>query len=76
MARRTLNVFGDKSEQSELAQHHAIVERYDSFVLVEATVAEARRLGDEYPVEDISDLYKSLLACMTIDTSRPRSDSR
>jgi serine protease AprX len=71
---RILKVFATGAEQDRLAGQVDVLERYDAFVLVEATPAAARKLAREQLVEDITDLYEIPLGTGTIDTSTARVD--
>ena len=70
-----LKVFADEAEQKQLADGLHTLERYDGFVLVEASSAAAKRISREYLVEDVSDLYAIPTGAGEIDTSVPRIDS-
>ncbi|MBI3628713.1 MAG: S8 family serine peptidase [Candidatus Rokubacteria bacterium] len=67
-----LNVFAGKDDAPAILKRSRLIERYDAFLLVEATPAAARAIGRRYPVEDITDHYRLELANVNINTSRPR----
>jgi subtilisin family serine protease len=71
---RILKIFASGDEQDAAADGAAVVERYDGFVVVDATAAEAKRLARRFPVEDITDQYVLHVGDRTIDTSTPRVD--
>lgn len=54
---RTLKVFAQKSEFADLLLHTTLVARYPAFLVVQTTDAQAKTLGQRYPLEDISDQY-------------------
>src|SRR5256885_272407 len=71
---RTLKVFATDGEQERLPEGLDIVERYDAFVLAEASPTLAKKLAQEHLVEDITDQYEIQVGTGTIDTSAPRID--
>jgi subtilisin family serine protease len=71
---RILKVFATEAEQDRLAEQLDVLERYDAFVLAEASPAAAKRLAREQLVEDITDEYEIRVGTQTIDTSTPRVD--
>jgi subtilisin family serine protease len=76
IAKRTLKVFCSRSEMTELAAEHEVVESYESFVLLRVSPREAAVLRGRFPTEDITDLYTLRIGTRKIDTSRPRLDAR
>jgi len=53
----TLKVFGAKPDSLEIVQSARIIEKYDAFLLVEASDADAKTISRKFPVEDITSLY-------------------
>jgi len=76
MPTRILKVLCTGAEQDAVAAKHRTVERYEGFVVVEASPAEAEALGAEHLVEDITDDFVIHLPDRDIDTSRPRLDAK
>jgi serine protease AprX len=72
---QVLKIFADKQGQASLAQTLPVLERYDGFILVEATSAQAKRLSREYLVEDVTSLYAIPTARGAIDTTGPRVEA-
>jgi hypothetical protein len=72
---RILKVFAAGDEQERLAEKLHILERYDAFVLAEATPAVAKRIARDNLTEDITSQYEIPVAAGTIDTSIPRIDA-
>ena len=67
-----LKIFADKRGQAALAEDLRVLERYDGFILVEASAAQAKRLARNYLVEDITTQYAIPTNEGEIDTSVPR----
>ena len=67
-----LKVFARKQEAADVLAQSTLIERYDAFLLVQATPASARALARKYPVEDITDQYEIDLPNVDIKTTRPR----
>ena len=63
-----LKVFAPKAQVAEVLQHARLIERYDAFVVVEASGGEARALARKYPTEDITAQYRLQLAGRQINT--------
>ena len=72
---RILKVFVTKPEQEQLDKKLDILERYDAFVLTEASPAKAKEIARKHLVEDITDEYQIPVGMGTIDTSVPRVDA-
>ena len=53
-----LKVFARKQEAADVLAQSTLIERYDAFLLVQATPASTRALARKYPVEDITDQYE------------------
>src|SRR5579862_3006280 len=53
----TFKVFAHKEEIPTVLKSAKLIEKYDAFLLVQASEAVARRLAKKFPVEDISDQY-------------------
>ena len=66
--KRILKVFVTGADPDLAAQNVAVLERYDAFVVIEASRAAAKTLARRHLVEDITDQYRILLA--TWDPSR------
>jgi serine protease AprX len=71
---RILKIFCSGAEQDRLAGVYRIIERYQGFVLVEVGETEVNELAQQYPVEDITELYTIRIGDRAIDTSQPRVD--
>jgi serine protease AprX len=71
-----VKVFCTGSAQDRLAERYPVKERYDGFVLAEVPQKGLRQLSREYPVEDITDLYRIPVGKRLINTSRPRFDAK
>ncbi|MEJ2165214.1 MAG: S8 family serine peptidase [Desulfobacterales bacterium] len=71
---RTLKIFCSGAEQDRLADVYHIIERYQGFVLIELSEDNINEVARQYPVEDITELYKIQVGERTIDTSKPRVD--
>jgi serine protease AprX len=71
---RILKIFCSGAEQDRLAEVNRIIERYPGFVLVEAGADKIKELAQQYPIEDITELYTLRVGKRTIDTSQPRVD--
>ncbi len=67
-----LKVFASEDELTDVLKRSRLIEKYNAFVLVEATPATARALGRKYPIEDITDQYQLELPNVVVNTSRPR----
>jgi serine protease AprX len=72
MANRVLKIFATGAERRQVEREVDVVERYDAFVVAEASAAKAKRLSREHLVEDITADYAIPLGAGTIDTSVPR----
>ncbi len=68
-----LKVFVSGDEQEKIPSGK-IIERYDGFVLLEASEAEAAELQRNYLCEDITSLYQIQTRARTINTNRARID--
>jgi subtilisin family serine protease len=76
-SKRILKVFATGAEQDRLAETVDVLERYDAFLLAEASPAVAKKLAREQLVEDVTDQYEIPLgAGAAIDTTTPRVDER
>ena len=76
---RMLKVFVTARLQDELAEHYEVVARYDAFVVVDVSAAEAVAIGEHHLVEDITDQYAIPLGGelnSSIDASLPRITAR
>jgi serine protease AprX len=76
---RMLKVFGTARQQDELAERYDVVQRYDAFVVVDVSAAEAEAIGEHNLVEDITEQYAIPLGGelnSSIDVSKPRITSR
>lgn len=73
---RMLKVFCRGADQDRLADMHRVIERYDGFVLAAVPKRGVSQLSRQYPVEDITDLYTIRVGERSIDTSRPRLDTK
>jgi hypothetical protein len=76
MPSRILKVLCTGAEQDAVAAKHRTVERYEGFVVVEASSAEAEALGAQHLVEDLTDDFVIHLPDRDIDTSQPRLDAQ
>jgi len=70
---KILKVFVSGDEQEKLPSGK-IIERYDGFVLIEASESEATELQRNYLCEDITSLYQIQTRARTINTNRARID--
>ena len=52
-----LKVYANANETPTVLQSAKLIEKYDAFVLVQASEAAARELAKKFPLEDISDQY-------------------
>jgi len=68
----TLKVFAGKEDAPDVLARATLIERYDAFLLVQATPAVARALARKYLVEDITDQYEIEMPNAKINTARPR----
>jgi serine protease AprX len=68
----TLKVFAGKEDAPDILARATLIERYDAFLLVQATPAAARALASKYPVEDITTQYEIEMPNAKINTGRPR----
>ncbi len=76
---RILKVFVSGRQQDEFAERYEVVERYDAFVVVDASAVDAQAIGEHYLVEDITDQYAIPLGGevnSSIDASVPRITAR
>lgn len=72
---RILKIFATEAEQKKLPEKLDILERYDAFVLAQATPAAAKKIARDHLVEDITDRYEIPIGTGTIDTSAPRIEA-
>lgn len=70
---KILKIFVSGDEQEKIPSGK-IIERYDGFVLIEASAAEAAELQRNYLCEDITPLYQIQTRARTINTNRARID--
>lgn len=73
--KRILKVFATGTEQERIAEKLDVLERYDAFLLAEATSATAKKIAREHLVEDITDQYQIPVGAGAIETSTPRVDA-
>lgn len=71
---RIYKVFCSRDKQKKVIKGRDVVARYDSFVIVETTQADAKALRQSYPVEDITKQYVIRIGDTVIDTSKHRID--
>jgi serine protease AprX len=69
-------VFVSGEEQKAVQQNYKVIEKYESFLLVDVTPEELTTLHSSYLVEDISDQYKINIGLKEIDTTKPRITER
>jgi hypothetical protein len=72
----TLKVFVTGDDQERVPGVSRVIERYDGFVVVEASEEAAAALQGSYLIEDITDQYAITLPETRIETSIPRIDAR
>lgn len=72
---RVLKVFCTKEERRKLGREFTILERYDGFVLLQGSPVVARRLAQEWVVEDITSQYAIRTGERVIKTASPRIDA-
>jgi serine protease AprX len=74
-----LKVFANADERASVLQSAKLIEKYDAFVLVQASEAAAQALAKKFPLEDISDQYdlqfgdRSIKATTRKTTSAPKT---
>jgi serine protease AprX len=69
---KTLKVYANKQDAPAIAAVATIIEKYDAFLLVDASDAAAKSLARKFPVEDITAEYTLSFGGRPIDTSKPR----
>lgn len=67
-----LKVFAGKEDGPAIVAQSTLIERYDAFLLVQATPVATQALARKYPVEDITAQYQIELPTAKINTARPR----
>jgi serine protease AprX len=72
---KIIKVFISRADQDKLAKRYTITQRYDDFVLVQASPEDAEKLVHKYLVEDISDQFILHLGDRVIDTTRTPSEA-
>jgi subtilisin family serine protease len=75
MENQILKVFVSGDEQAALASQYRAIARYDAFVVLEVTAAQASELRAQRLCEDITGEYVIRLGDRVIDTSAPRLDA-
>ena len=76
---RILKVFATGAEADEVAALSPTAVRYDAFVVLETSDAQAKKLAADHLTEDITDQYAIPLggeSSTTIDTGKPRVTAR
>ena len=69
---RIMKVYAGNQDAAAIREVAKVIEKYDSFLLVEADEAAAAALGRQFPYEDITGHYDLKFGGRTIDTSQPR----
>ena len=67
-----LKVFAARDEAEKILKRATLIERYEAFLLVQASPAAASAIKRAYPVEDITDQYQLDLPNVKVSTSKPR----
>jgi serine protease AprX len=67
-----VKVIVDQADEASILKGARLIERYDAFLLVEATPAAAREIARRHLVEDITAQYQLDLPNVRINTSKPR----
>ncbi|MEI9974908.1 MAG: S8 family serine peptidase [Ignavibacteriota bacterium] len=65
-----LKVYANAEELPSVLQSAKLIEKYDAFVLVQASEAAAQELAKKFPLEDISDQYALQFGDRTLKTTR------
>ncbi len=73
---RTIKVFCTGAQQDQLAEKYRVVETYQGFVVVEVGEDQVAEIAQQYPLEDITDLYEIRAGESVLDTSQPRLDAK
>ena len=73
---RILKVFCTGADQDRLAETLQVVARYEGFIIVEIAKKKMADIARRYPIEDITDLYMIQVGDQTINTAKPRIDSK
>jgi subtilisin-like proprotein convertase family protein len=73
---RTIKVFCTGAQQDQLAEKYWVVETYQGFVVVDVGEDQVAEIAQQYPLEDITDLYEIRAGERVIDTSQPRLDAK
>src|SRR5262245_47551724 len=68
-----LKVYANADERASVLQSAKLIEKYDAFVLVQASETAARELAKKLPLEDISNQYALQFGDRTIKTTAPRA---
>jgi serine protease AprX len=71
----TFKVFANKEEIPTVLKSAKLIEKYDAFLLVQASEAVARGLAKKFPVEDISDQYALQFGDRAIKTTAARAST-
>ncbi len=69
---KILKVYGGKEDIAAIRKAAKVIEKYDAFLLVEASEEQASSLTRKYPVEDITAQYDLKFGDRMVDTSKPR----
>src|SRR5262245_61877679 len=68
---RILKVFVTEADQDAVANAHHLVERYDAFVVVEASERAAKAIASTHLTEDITDQYTITVDGRELSTGAP-----
>ena len=74
--KRIVKVFCTGADQHRIEDSYPVIERYQGFVLAEVPDDKVGEVAQQYPVEDITDLYKIRVGERAIDTSQSRVDAQ
>ena len=70
---RILKVYSANDDgEAAIRKSGKTIQKYDAFLLVEATSAQAKSLSRKYPVEDITSQYRLKIGDRTVNTAHPR----
>jgi serine protease AprX len=68
-----LKVYANADERKTVLESAKLIEKYDAFVVVQASEASAQELAKQFPLEDISDQYALQFGDRTIKSTTPRT---